>query len=671
MRAGAGLARWCDRPFRRVGEEEQRPWPARSPSWGECSEPRALYAFAYGEIAGSLYYALGITAVYALSLTPVVFLVAGVLFALAAATYAEGSATFPEGGGSAAFTRHAFNDLTGFVAGWATVLDYVISISLAALFIPYYTAGAFGEPQAFSSRQALLIAIAIVLGVMAVRIWRRTNIYVGGLIVSVVDLVVQAGLAVLGLVLLLDVDALRAGIDLGVKPTWSALAFSLPLAMIAFTGLEKVTALSRQAERPEQSLPDSIRASAVTVILVYAGVATAAASGFQFTADASAPAGYSSDLTTTWLNAPLLGVVDVMDLPGPVTVVLELTVGLTATAILLLAITTSFSGCARLADGMGEHLQLPRVFALRSRRTLLPTGAFAGVGAMAVAFLVVGGMFEEEEVLTLASLYSFGILIALVLAQTSLVWLRITEPDLPRPFTMRGNLPVRGRSIPLPAVAGAAGCFAVWVIALGTHPGARIVGVLWMLGGLAMYAAVRIRAGQPLLSRIEPALPAVEMELGQGAVVVPLERLDQATEEVMATACRLAAVSEARLVGVTAIRIPVRDPLDAPASDREREVIRVQEMAEALALDYGLRYDGVVARTRDPGRLIVDVATEHDADLILLGAEEKRRLARTREEKLFGHTADFVLRKAPCRVIVTHFPAESELPEEIGVQTPV
>jgi len=42
----------------------------------------ALYAMAYGEIGSSLYYALGITAVYALSLTPVVFLVAGGIFAL-------------------------------------------------------------------------------------------------------------------------------------------------------------------------------------------------------------------------------------------------------------------------------------------------------------------------------------------------------------------------------------------------------------------------------------------------------------------------------------------------------------------------------------------------------------------------------------------------------------
>ena len=60
-------------------------------------------------------------------MTPVVFLVAGGLFALAAAAYAEGGATLAEPGGASAFARRAFNDLVGFIAGWATVLDYVIA----------------------------------------------------------------------------------------------------------------------------------------------------------------------------------------------------------------------------------------------------------------------------------------------------------------------------------------------------------------------------------------------------------------------------------------------------------------------------------------------------------------------------------------------------------------
>ena len=49
--------------------------------------------------------------------------------------------------------------------------------------------------------------------------------------------------------------------------------------------------------------------------------------------------------------------------------------------------------------------------------------------------------------------------------------------------------------------------------------------------------------------------------------------------------------------------------------------------------------------------------------LIVIGSPEKRRLATNRAEAFFGRTVDFVLRKAPCRVIVTHFPSDADLGE--------
>src|SRR4051812_11864970 len=225
----------------------------RIPVLGRVLGAPALYAMAYGEIGSSLYYALGITAVYALSLTPAVFIAAGLLFALAAASYAEAGATIPEPGGASAYARRAFNDLVGFIAGWATVLDYVISISLAALFVPHYLAAAFGQPGKWSSREAVAIAVALIVAVTAVRVFRRPDIYAIGVLLSVLDLLVQAGLAIFGLMLLFDWHALTHDVNLGTKPTWSSLAFALPLAMVAFTGLEKVSSLASMAKHPERT----------------------------------------------------------------------------------------------------------------------------------------------------------------------------------------------------------------------------------------------------------------------------------------------------------------------------------------------------------------------------------------------------------------------------------
>ena len=79
--------------------------------------PAALAAVAYGEVGSSLYFALGIVALYALGLTPSVLLLAGALFLLVALSYAEGAAAIPETGGAATFVRRAFNDPLGFVTG--------------------------------------------------------------------------------------------------------------------------------------------------------------------------------------------------------------------------------------------------------------------------------------------------------------------------------------------------------------------------------------------------------------------------------------------------------------------------------------------------------------------------------------------------------------------------
>jgi APA family basic amino acid/polyamine antiporter len=626
----------------------------------------ALYAISYGEIGSSLYYALGITAVYALSLTPAVFLVAGAIFALAAAAYAEGGATIPESGGAATFARRAFNDLVGFVAGWAVVLDYVVSISLAALFLPHYVLGSVGH-DTLSPDTTEILAVAVIAVITVARMLRRTNVYVAGVVLALADLVVQAGLAIFGLILLFDWSALQRSIDVGTKPTWNSIAFALPIAMIGFTGLEKVTSLAGLAKHPEKSVPDSVRSSVITVVLVYAAVATAAISAFPPHRDPSAPAGYASELTTRWLDAPMLGLATAVGNQWSSTAAtsLRFVIGVTASMILLLAITTSFSGAGRLSAAMGERLQLPEVLARKNRKSLQPPVALLGIGVLAAGFVIVAALFQGEEILSLASIYSFGILIAFGLANASIVWLRITEPDMPRPFMMHGNVWIRGRLVPLTAVAGALAAFGAWVIALGTHPGARDVGVLWMLAGLALYAGVRVRAGIPLMERYQPGAPPPQeiVDLPAGPIVVPLEEPGDLAEEVMATACRLAVETGGGVVAVSAIAIPVRDPIDAPRPERERAVSDVQEMARSLAADYGIEFASVVTRTRNPGRAIVDAVVEHDAVLIVIGSPEKRRLAVSRQVAFFGSTVDFVLRKAPCRVIVTHFPSEEAVSE--------
>ena len=90
----------------------------------------ALFATAYGNVGSSIYYALGLVASFALRLTPVVFVLSGVIFYLTAATYAEATAMFPEAGGSSSFARRAFNEFWSFFAAWGQMLNYTITIAI-------------------------------------------------------------------------------------------------------------------------------------------------------------------------------------------------------------------------------------------------------------------------------------------------------------------------------------------------------------------------------------------------------------------------------------------------------------------------------------------------------------------------------------------------------------
>src|SRR5947207_7481272 len=98
----------------------------------------ALFSTAYGNVGSSIYYALGLVAVFALGMTPVVFVISGLIFMATAATYTEATTMYPEAGGSSSFARRAFNEFWSFFAAWGQMLNYIITVSISAFFVPHY-----------------------------------------------------------------------------------------------------------------------------------------------------------------------------------------------------------------------------------------------------------------------------------------------------------------------------------------------------------------------------------------------------------------------------------------------------------------------------------------------------------------------------------------------------
>jgi nucleotide-binding universal stress UspA family protein len=243
------------------------------------------------------------------------------------------------------------------------------------------------------------------------------------------------------------------------------------------------------------------------------------------------------------------------------------------------------------------------------------------------------------------------VLFAFTAAQLAVIRLRHTEPDLERPFRAKPEVRIRGVMLPLPALIGAPLTFCVWVLALITHPGARYAGPAWLLIGLVIFFLVRRRREAGVLDDIDP-ISSLPPGASYRKVLVPM-KLGEIGEEMIATAVALAKERGASVEAVFVVRVPRAFPLEgALPDDVQRRAEESLAEARILGQENGVE---VVAHTivaRSIGHAIVDEALEHGADLIVLGSSPRWR----RQSRFFSPTVDYVLRNAPCEVLVVAFP---------------
>jgi basic amino acid/polyamine antiporter, APA family len=600
----------------------------------------ALFSIAYGEIASSIYFALGIIAFHALGFTPAILLVAGALFMLVSLSYAEGTAAIRETGGAATFVRIAFNDLWGFITGWALFLDYLIVIALSALYVPHYAAAALFTDV--SHTWDVVFGCIVIAGVAVYRLVRNRRLFRFALVVAFVDLATQLLLVALGFALLFSPDALTKGTSLGTHPSWHSIAFALPLAMLAYTGLETVANLAEEARRPGRDLPRSLFGAVGLVVVLYAAIAVVGLSAFPAESGGTALGG-------AWARAPLMGIVaELRDhLPDVIGAPLQVFVGTSGALILMTAAATSIAGFGRLAYSLGEHGQLPRVFGRLSRRSVIAPQSIVAAAVIAIAGLIATSPLAHP-VFFLASLYSFGVLLAFTAAQVAVVRLRFSHPEKRRPF----RVPLNVGRVPVPSVVGAVLTAFVWILALATHAGARYGGPVWLAAGLLLYVLVRHGRGEGLRERVVSADEHLELTEAQySRILVPM-KLGPIGEEMIATAVKLAQERGASVEALHVIRVPMDKPLDAEMADEEERAAASLAEAGLLGSDHGVTVHGEVVRARSIGEAIVDHAKKRNVDLIVVGSAPRWR----RQSRFFSPTVEYVLKKAPCEVLVVAFP---------------
>jgi basic amino acid/polyamine antiporter, APA family len=605
----------------------------------------ALFATAYGNVGSSIYYALGVTAVFALGLTPLIFVIAGVFFIATALTYTEGTVRFPEAGGSSSFARHAFNELVSFGAAWAQMLNYVITIAISAFFVPHYLS-VFWDPLRENPWDivggAFVIALLVALNVVGLRESAGVNI-----LLAVADFATQALLVVLGFALIFSPGVLVDNVDFGTAPTWSQFLLAIPVGMIAYTGLETISNLAEETRDPPRDVPQAYKLVAGAVFAIYLTLPAIALSalpvervGGEFQTLLGEPPEQNG-----FQNDPILGVVDNLGISGVFLEGLEIYVGVLAATILFIATNAGVIGASRITYAMASYRQLPEIFRRLHPRFKTPWLAlvfFAGL--VSIATLLPG------QTTFLGTMYSFGAMLSFTIAHAAVIGLRCRFPDEELVYRARPNLRLRGVDWPLFAVFGGLATATAWLVVVVQEEATRWAGLGWLVAGFALYVLYRRSLGVDVSRTVRaPALvlgPALAVEYR--TIVVPVVRSAE-SEEALVAAARLAAERGSRIAIVHVLEVPLEQPLDAPMPVLERAADDLLDEAQALVESYGVRAVTRLVRARSAGPAIVDEARSRNAELIVLGAPRVRIRG---GKPVFGKTVDYVLRNSPSRVLL-------------------
>ncbi len=371
-----------------------------------------------------------------------------------------------------------------------------------------------------------------------------------------------------------------------------------------------------------------------------------------------------TDLSERWLQDPVMGIVKdqtrgVASVLPTLAKVMAVWVGILAATILLIATNAGILGISRLSYSMGQHKQLPPILGRLSSRFQTPYTAIIFAGVVAAVLILPG------RVDLLADLYSFGAMIGFTSAHLSVIMLRIKEPDLHRPFKAPLNFHVRGVELPLTAIIGGICTFSVWVIVLVTHELGRYVGIIWLIIGFTIYIAYRRSQNLSLLDTVkeEPPVALQFPDVEYNNILVPLIG-SKITREALVMACELASEENASIFALSAVEVPLNLPIDTLSPDEAALAQKLLDDAEEVADEFGVKlFKKIIpGRPAGIGRVIVDEAIKTKSQIIMIGAERKRRVG----ERFFGRTVEYVLRKAPCKVLVVAEEKVLEPEEQTG-----
>ena len=384
--------------------------------------------------------------------------VGGIVALCGVFSYGELGAMFPRSSGEYNFLGRAYHPAFGFVAGWVSAtVGFAAPVALAAM--------AFGEygKSVFPGAPPLLLAVGVVWLVSLVQLTGLRHSSTFQLIATLLKVALIVAFLVSGFAIGTPqpVTFAPSGSDLAYIAS-APFAISLVFVMYSFSGWNAATYIIGEVHMPERNVPRAMLTGTLIVLVLYVALNAV----FLHTA----PIG------------KLAGQLDVARISG--SYIFGELGGRIVGAMICFGLISSISAMMwigpRVMMTMGEDIPVLRVFSGRSA---------GGAPAYAILFQLVVAtlMLFTRSFEAVLDFIQFALLFCSFFCVLGVIKLRITRPDLPRPYRAWGY-PVT------PVVFLLVTGFMMYYL-LTQRPLQSALGILIMLSGLLIYAVFRQRAG--------------------------------------------------------------------------------------------------------------------------------------------------------------------------------
>lgn len=379
------------------------------------------------------------------------FLAAAVAAALTGLSYAELSSRFPKAAASYVYTRNAFGQRAGFVAGWLLLFATIIAASAVAI-------GFSGYMSSFLDTPIVPIAIALVIASGALLLLGVKETVWVGVLFTAIELV--GLLVVIGVSVRFWGDGDYVTIPRGFFEVFRAAT----LLFFAYTGFEQLATLSEEAKDPHKTMPRAILVAIAVTTVLYVAVGFSSVSVMDWQALAGS-------------DAPLADVVEEATGVGVSRMVGYIALFATSNTVLFLLLTGS-----RMFFGMARGGSLPAVLGVVVKGRGTPWVATLVATALAIVFVLPG------DIEVVAQLTNFATIAAFAMVNASLVRLRLTRKERHDGF----RVPLNIRGVPVTAVLGIGVCgFMLTTLEREVW----LYGLLIVAAGVALPTALRFLRG--------------------------------------------------------------------------------------------------------------------------------------------------------------------------------